>query len=86
MTFAALYLSEYSFILFMSAFTSLLFFGSFPGSLGTIFIAFGFILIRATSPRVRFDQLITLGWKYILPFSISYFILVISIILSFEIA
>jgi len=35
---------------------------------------FGFVWVRATLPRYRYDQLISLGWKVILPLSLSYFI------------
>jgi NADH-quinone oxidoreductase subunit H len=35
---------------------------------------FVFILIRATIPRFRYDQLMRLGWKIFLPFSLGFFI------------
>lgn len=78
--FAAFYLGEYGIILLMSTLTSILFFG-LPGvSIFTLFIVISIIWIRATLPRLRYDQLMNLGWTKILPLSISYFILIYSIL------
>jgi len=53
-------------------------FSLFPGSfwlaLKLFFVLFLFVWIRATFPRYRYDQLMRLGWKVILPFSLSYII------------
>lgn len=72
--FASIYLAEYGFILVMSYLFSILFFGSFL-SFFTLLSIFSFIWIRASLPRLRYDQLMYLGWTKILPFSISYLIL-----------
>lgn len=77
--FAALYLAEYAFVQSMSLLSSLLFFGS---SYYTIFFIFLFIWVRASLPRIRFDQLINLGWAKILPFSLSYLIFILSLSLT----
>lgn len=45
---------------------------SFWFSLKLFFILFLFVWIRATFPRYRYDQLMRLGWKVILPFSLSF--------------
>ncbi|MGB0785954.1 MAG: NADH-quinone oxidoreductase subunit NuoH [Alphaproteobacteria bacterium] len=85
MAFALFFLGEYANILLMSAMTATLFFGGYlavPGLgwlipdsfvwflLKTFFFAFVFIWIRATVPRYRYDQLMRLGWKVFLPFSV----------------
>jgi NADH-quinone oxidoreductase subunit H len=79
MAFAAIYLAEYGFIQAMSSLCSILFWGA-PGTIfGTTFtllIIFTFIWVRSSLPRIRYDQLIGLGWTKILPFSISYFVLI----------
>ena len=84
MAFAAIYLAEYGFIQAMSFFASLLFWGTpgtIVGTLFTILIIFTFIWIRSALPRIRYDQLMGLGWTKILPFSISYLLFISSLIL-----
>jgi NADH-quinone oxidoreductase subunit H len=41
-----------------------------------VFVVFIFILIRATLPRYRYDHLMNIGWKILLPLSLIYFLLV----------
>lgn len=85
MAFAAIYLAEYGFIQAMSSLCSILFWGApgtISGTLFTIFIIFIFIWIRSALPRIRYDQLMSLGWTKILPFSISYLIFVCSLVLT----
>lgn len=48
-------------------------------SIKVLFFLFLFIWIRATYPRYRYDQLMTLGWKVFLPISLGLLILNISI-------
>jgi NADH-quinone oxidoreductase subunit H len=43
-----------------------------------------FILIRACLPRFRYDQLMALGWKVFLPFSLGWLLLTASILISFN--
>jgi NADH-quinone oxidoreductase subunit H len=38
--------------------------------LKTAFVLFFFMWIRATMPRLRYDRLMTFGWKVMLPLSI----------------
>lgn len=84
MRFALYFLGEYISIIVISLFASTLFLGgtSGPGAsefwglgimwlvLKTIAIMFFYIWIRATLPRFRFDQLMGLAWKVLLPLAI----------------
>lgn len=83
MAFAAIYLAEYGFIQAMCSFASLLFWGA-PGTISgtffTVFLIFCFIWVRSSLPRIRYDQLMGLGWTKILPFSISYLIFLASLL------
>ncbi len=44
-------------------------------------VLFVFIWVRATFPRFRYDQLMRLGWKVFLPFSLVYLVLVAGVLL-----
>uniref|UniRef100_UPI0030E06590 NADH dehydrogenase subunit 1 n=1 Tax=Echinolaelaps fukienensis TaxID=2902762 RepID=UPI0030E06590 len=69
--FALIFMAEYGNILFMSYLSSILFLG---GSsfffLKMIFILMLFLIIRGTLIRMRYDNLMFLSWKIILPNSI----------------
>ena len=87
-TFVLFFLAEYSNILIMSSLITIFFFGGWlpifnfsffffiPGwiwmSSKVCFVVFFFILIRATVPRYRYDQLMNIGWKVLLPISLAY--------------
>jgi NADH-quinone oxidoreductase subunit H len=94
-TFVFFFLAEYSNILLMSSLTVCLFLGGWlplvnfiylPGYIWFViklcFIVFFFIWIRATLPRLRYDQLMSLGWKIVLPVSLFVFFFVTFILLS----
>jgi len=70
--FVVLFLSEYLSILWMSSFiTNLCVSGSLLIlMLGLIIFAFTFIWARGSLPRLRYDQLMSLSWKSLLPVSL----------------
>ena len=79
MKFGMFLVGEYLSITLISAMIAILFFGGWQGPLlppvvwfllkTFVFIAL-FILLRATLPRPRYDQLMALGWKVLLPLSL----------------
>lgn len=87
--FALIFLAEYSSIIFMSIIVSTIFFGSKWDDLIFFliisFISFGFIWIRGTLPRYRYDKLINLCWKRFLPVSLFILIFYFGIIVLFNI-
>tara|TARA_B100001057_G_scaffold80080_1_gene75277 strand:- start:706 stop:1731 length:1026 start_codon:yes stop_codon:yes gene_type:complete len=88
MSFALFFLGEYANMILMSSMTVVLFMGGWlppfdifpfnvvPGPiwfiLKIILVLFVFLWVRATTPRYRYDQLMRLGWKIFLPFSLLY--------------
>ena len=86
---------EYIAIFLMCALTSLLFFGGwlspFPGipdsplwMVGKMaFFFFLFAMVKAITPRYRYDQLMRLGWKVFLPLSLVW-VVVVSFLAKFE--
>jgi NADH-quinone oxidoreductase subunit H len=88
MTFALFFLGEYANMILVAAMTSILFLGGWLAPLGLTFIPgpiwfflkiaavlFCFLWVRATFPRFRYDQLMRLGWKVFLPFSLFWLVL-----------
>ncbi len=100
MMYAMFWLGEYANILLMCALGSILFLGGWlspidlypfdliPGPIWLIFkILFLFILfalVKAIVPRYRYDQLMRLGWKIFLPFSLIYVVLTASYLFYFN--
>jgi NADH-quinone oxidoreductase subunit H len=79
MKFGMFFVGEYIGITLVSALIVTLFFGGWLGPvlppliwmiLKTFFFICGFILVRASLPRLRYDQLLSFGWKLMLPLSL----------------
>ena len=47
----------------------------------TMFFIFCYIWIRWTLPRFRFDQLMALGWKFMLPLGLGYLMVIATAVL-----
>ena len=100
MMYAMFWLGEYANILLMCAMGSILFLGGWlpildiypinlvPAPIWMIlkilFLFILFALIKAIVPRYRYDQLMRLGWKIFLPFSLIYLVLTASFLFYFE--
>jgi NADH-quinone oxidoreductase subunit H len=100
MTFALFFLGEYSNIILMCSFivvlflggwlppTSLFLFKLFPQAfwfaIKVFLFLFAFIWVRASLPRYRYDQLMTLGWKVFLPLSLGWVVFVAGFLLFLE--
>ena len=47
-------------------------------------VLFFFLWVRASFPRYRYDQLMRLGWKIFLPFSLLWVILTAGAVVAFD--
>jgi len=80
--FAIIFMAEYGSIYFLRIITRLIFCFSINYFLTSIFtssLVFAWVWIRTTFPRYRYDLLINLAWKRILPYILSLLILIIRI-------
>nr|YP_010535661.1 NADH dehydrogenase subunit 1 [Alectorobius puertoricensis]UYB78547.1 NADH dehydrogenase subunit 1 [Alectorobius puertoricensis]UYB78560.1 NADH dehydrogenase subunit 1 [Alectorobius puertoricensis] len=78
--FAMLFMSEYGNIIFMSMISTILFFGNLGlMNILVLFIMYLFLLVRGTLVRYRYDVLMMMAWKMILPVSINVFFLMLFI-------
>lgn len=72
--FTLIFLAEYSNMIFFCSFRCLLFFEA--RSLTLFLLIFFFLIwVRSVIPRYRFDKLISLSWKFFIPFLTLWFIL-----------
>ncbi len=99
MAFALFFLGEYANMILMSGICTILFLGGWlppfdvapfnwlPGivwfALKIAFVLFIFLWVRATFPRYRYDQLMRLGWKVFLPFSLFWLVLTSGVLVGF---
>ena len=100
MMYAMFWLGEYANILLMCAMGAILFLGGWlspielypftliPGAiwfiLKILLLFFLFALVKAIVPRYRYDQLMRLGWKVFLPFSLIWVVLTASYLFYFN--
>ncbi len=100
MPFSMFFLGEYANMILISAFATILFLGGWlppfdieilnaiPGLIWFVakifFLLFCFIWVRATLPRYRYDQLMRLGWKVFLPFSLAWVVGTAAFVVYFQ--
>lgn len=86
--FVLFFIAEYANMILMSILSVIMFFGGWYApfylwlspeqsalcfSFKVLGIIFAFIWVRASVPRLRYDQLMSFGWKVILPLSLGWF-------------
>src|SRR5689334_12111745 len=88
MTFALFFLAEYMNMILISTLCAVMFLGGwlspvpflpsgFPWlALKVLFILFLFLWFRATFPRYRYDQIMRLGWKVLIPITLVWLVVV----------
>ncbi len=96
MTFGLFFLGEYGNMILMSSMSTILFLGGWLPPFDSEFLSFipgfawfltkvcillfVFLWVRATLPRYRYDQLMSLGWKLFLPLSLVWIIITSSVL------
>jgi NADH-quinone oxidoreductase subunit H len=97
MAFALFFLGEYANMILMSAMATIFFMGGWFPPFGIEALAFVppivwfvlkvciclfvFIWVRAALPRYRYDQLMRLGWKFLLPISVAWVVIVAAVVM-----
>lgn len=91
MKFGMFFVGEYAGVILISAMISVLFFGGWEGPwlpplawflIKTLAFMVLIFLIRATLPRLRFDQFLSLGWKVLLPLALVNILITGAIVLA----
>jgi NADH-quinone oxidoreductase subunit H len=94
--FALFFLAEYGNIILMSTLSTIFFFGGWNSSILILnipsFIIFSikitlnmfiFLIVRAAVPRYRYDQLMAIGWKCLIP--LSFFFLIVQSVFIYSV-
>ena len=93
MKFGMFFVGEYLGVTLISAMITVLFFGGWLGPvlppivwflLKTFFFISFFILLRASLPRPRFDQLMSWGWKVMLPLALANLVVTGAMVLAWS--
>lgn len=100
MGFALFFLGEYANMILMCSLTTIFFLGGWLPPLNisffclippaiwfgfkTTLLLFGFIWIRAAFPRYRYDQLMRLGWKILLPLSLAWVFFISGLLITLD--
>jgi NADH-quinone oxidoreductase subunit H len=91
MKFGMFFVGEYLGVTLISALITVLFFGGWLGPVLPPIVWFLvkmfcficlFILLRASLPRPRFDQLMTMGWKFMLPLALANLLVTGAVVLA----
>ncbi|MHB8877956.1 MAG: NADH-quinone oxidoreductase subunit NuoH [Myxococcaceae bacterium] len=89
--FGMFYVGEYLGLILISSMITVLFFGGWLGpwlpplvwfTLKTLFFVSLFILVRGSLPRPRFDQVLALGWKVMLPLALLNLVVTGAVVLA----
>jgi len=92
MKYALFFMAEYANMVTMSGITATLFLGGtagpFPGVINFLikvfFFMFFLIWVRATFPRLRYDQLMKLGWKVMVPLALANIVITGLVVVLFQ--
>jgi NADH-quinone oxidoreductase subunit H len=93
MKFGMFFVGEYLGVTLISALIAILFFGGWLGPwlppivwffIKLFFFICFFILLRASLPRPRFDQLMSWGWKLMLPLALANILVTGAVVLAFR--
>jgi NADH-quinone oxidoreductase subunit H len=93
MKFGMFFVGEYLGVTLISALIAILFFGGWLGPwlppivwffIKLFFFVSFFILLRASLPRPRFDQLMSWGWKLMLPLALANILVTGAVVLAFR--